>query len=157
MSMPLDGTTPTTTSRSPLRLYMRAGGTHGGPDGVWWPRSRYLEAEVGDLVQHLPETHGHVAHVLFSRPDWDDALVDGRGASWVPTGSGGVKVGSFASDDTRLVILTMTSGQRLRLTVLPSDTEPTAAQVLIEGVDDVVPTWEADRAWDIWDNETPSS
>jgi hypothetical protein len=126
-------------------------------DGVWWPQSRHLQTEAADLVDNLPRSVGHVNRLLFSRPDWDDALVGGRGARRVQTGRGPVKVGSFPSDDTQLMILTMATGQRLRLDVVPSDTEPAVAQARINAVDEETPDVHADRARTIWDDEVPST
>jgi hypothetical protein len=126
-------------------------------DGVWWPQSRNLQTEAADLVNNLPSSVGHINRLLFSRPDWDDALVGGRGARRVQTGRGPVKVGSFPSDDTQLMILTMANGQRLRLDVVPSDTEPAEAQARVDAVDDEISAVHADRARTIWDDEVPST
>ena len=149
--------TPTTSGRVPLRLRLRASSSPGQVDGVWWPQSRSLQTEAADLVDNLPVSAGRIHRLLFSRPDWDDALVAGQGARRVQTARGPVKVGSFPSDDTHLMILTMARGQRLRLEVVPSDTEPTEARTRIEAVDEPIAAGSADRAWDIWDDESPST
>jgi hypothetical protein len=108
-------------------------------------------------VDNLPATAGRINRLLFSRPDWDDALVGGRGARRVRTGRGPVKVGSFPSDDTQLMVLTMATGQRLRLAVVPSDTDPAEAQARIDAVDAAVPAGGGgDRTQMIWDDEAPS-
>lgn len=156
---PTTSTTPTTDApaggRGPLRLRLRDAATSGQVDGVWWPQSRNLQAEARDLVDNLPAAAGRINRLLFSRPDWDDALVDGRGSRKVQTGRGPVKMGSFPSDDTKLMILAMATGHRLHITVVPSDTDPAEAQARLDAVDDAVPAGDADRA--IWDDEAPST
>ena len=48
-----------------------------------------------------------------------------------------VKVGSFPSDDTHVMVVKMSSGQRIRLLVVPSDTEPDlASRVMQQAADD---------------------
>jgi hypothetical protein len=126
-------------------------------DGVWWPQSRNLQTEAADLVDNLPVAAGRINRLLFSRPDWDDAVVGGRGARKVQTGRGPVKMGSFPSDDTQLMILTMASGQRLRLDVVPSDTEPVEARARIDAIDDANAAAGPHRSRDIWDDEVPST
>lgn len=156
MSTSPTGHTPT-GGRVPLRVRLRDHSSHGPVDGVWWPQSRNLQTEAADLVDNLPATAGRVDRLLFSRPDWDDALVGGRGTRRVQTRRGPVAVGSFPSDDTQLMILTMTTGQRLRLAVVPSDTEPAVGRARMDAVDDAMPAAGADRAWAIWDDEVPST
>lgn len=108
-------------------------------------------------MDNLPATAGRINRLLFSRPDWDDALVGGRGARSVRTGRGPVNVGSFPSDDTQLMVLTMATGQRLRLAVVPSDTDPAEAQAWTDSVDAAVPAGGGgERARMIWDDEAPS-
>jgi hypothetical protein len=68
-----------------------------------------------------------------------------------------VKVGSFPSDDTHLMILTMGSGQRLKLLVIPSDTpaaegEQRLRAVAQPGATNPEGAVDSDR----WDNESPS-
>ena len=147
---------PSSSGRVPLRLQLRDASSPGQVDGVWWPQSRNLQTEARDLVDNLPATAGHINRLLFSRPDWDDAMVGGRGARRVQTARGPVKVGSFPSDDTQLMILAMASGQRLRLAVVPSHTEPAKAQARMDAVEREVPSSDADRGWAIWDDEAPS-
>lgn len=106
-------------------------------------------------MDNLPVAAGRINRLLFSRPDWDDALVDGRGARKVQTGRGPVKMGSFPSDDTRLMILAMATGQRLHIAVVPSDTDPAEAQARLDAVENALPTGDAGRA--IWDDEAPST
>jgi hypothetical protein len=73
---------------------------------------------------------------LFSRPDWD-AVPSSPGAHHIRTRRGAVDVGSFPSDDTHVMIITMRSGQRLRLLVVPSDTPPgLATRIMDEAADE---------------------
>ncbi|MFC7493394.1 MULTISPECIES: DUF5994 family protein [unclassified Nocardioides] len=119
-------TSPTTNSptvaRVPLRLELHDDATN-KLHGTWWPQSRNLQDEAADLVDHFPPAPGRIDRLLFSRPDWDNPTKDGRGVRLIQAQRGPVKVGSFPSDDTRLMVLTMASGRRLRLVVVPSDVE----------------------------------
>ncbi len=118
-------TSPTHSPDSPrevLRLHLSEAPAPGSPDGAWWPRSRDLQVEAPHLVDEFPDSVGRINRLLFSRPDWDDAAPEGRGARRVQAARGPVKVGSFPADDTHLMVLSMASGQRLKLVVIPSDT-----------------------------------
>lgn len=86
-------------------------------DGGWWPRSRELVHELGELVDHLPVEHGRVVHCLFSPPDWD--------TSWdttsrrIPTATGAIKAEAFPQDDAHLIHLTLADDRILHLLVVP--------------------------------------
>jgi hypothetical protein len=121
----------TTSPTSSLRLQLNPTPSPGAPDGAWWPRSRDLHAESADLVDHFPHAAGHINRLLYSRPDWDDATTDGRGVRRIVAARGPVKTGSFPRDDTHLMVLTMATGHRLKLLVIPSDTEPADAERLL--------------------------
>jgi hypothetical protein len=123
-------TSPTSPTR-PLRLQLNPTPAPGAPDGAWWPRSRDLHTESADLVDHFPHSAGHINRLLYSRPDWDDATTDGRGVRRIVAARGPVKTGSFPRDDTHLMVLTMATGHRLKLLVIPSDTEPADAERLL--------------------------
>ncbi len=113
-------TTPTVApSRVPLRLAVKDG-VHSGPlDGAWWPQSRDLAVEAADLVDHFPGLVGHVSRLLYSRPDWDPQS-SGLVLRKIRARRGFVKLGSFPSDDTHLMVAVLSSGTRLRLAVVPS-------------------------------------
>ena len=91
-------------------------------DGGWWPQSRDLTAELGDLVDHFPANQGRIVRVLFSAPDWDDA------PKRVPTARGYVKVGFDPHDDTHVVVLTTSERQELCLLVVPPDLSRTKGE-----------------------------
>lgn len=102
---------------------------------AWWPQSRDPQVEAADLVDHLPDRIGRVERLLFSRPDWD-AVSGAPSMRRIHAARGAVKVGYFPSDDTHVMIVKMHSGQRLRLLVVPSDTEPGLASRVMQPVAD---------------------
>ena len=118
------GSSPSsTTTRVPLRLQLGDPDSPEGAAGAWWPQSRDLQAEAADLVDNFPDSAGRIHRLLYSRPDWDDATVDGHGVRRIKAGRGPVKVGSFPKDDTHLMVVSLASGRRLKLTVIPSDAD----------------------------------
>jgi hypothetical protein len=139
-----------------LRLQLSDSPAPGRVDGAWWPRSRDLQQEAADLVDHFPTASGRVNRLLFSRPDWDDPDPAGRGMRKVVAARGAVKVGSFPSDDTHLMILTLASGQRLKLLVIPSDTEAAEGERRMRDVHMTVPATGTAVDEDRWDDESPS-
>lgn len=141
-------------ARGSLRLRLADDPDLGAPDGAWWPRSRDLQTEAADLVDHFPDSAGPIYRLLFSRPDWDHPTnAEGGGVRKIVAGRGPVKVGSFPSDDTHLMILTMSSGRRLRLVVIPSSATRADGERLLAaaGAIDTMPGDGAD--WDRWDND----
>jgi Family of unknown function (DUF5994) len=131
-------TSPTTrpsaaSERVPLRVRLRGSPSVDHLDGAWWPQSRNLQVEAADLIDHLPDI-GYVNRLLFSRPDWDDSAVGDRGVRRITARRGPVKVGSFPSDDTQLMILVLATGRRVRLQVVPCDTEPDEANRRLQGI-----------------------
>jgi Family of unknown function (DUF5994) len=125
-------TSPSTSAhapatRVPLRMQLTEPPASGPITGVWWPQSRSLQVEAADLVDHFPDQVGHIDRLLFSRPDWDNPVVDGRGVRRIRAERGPVKVGSFPSDDTHLMILLLASGRRVSLKVIASATDPREA------------------------------
>jgi hypothetical protein len=110
-------TTPNIPPRSrasrPLRLRMAPDPGAGVMDGGWWPRSRELVSELGELVDHLPVEHGRVVRASFSPPDWDTSS---RG---IPTATGAIKAGSSAQDNAHLIVLTLADRRTLQLLVVP--------------------------------------
>lgn len=114
-------------SRVPLRMQLGEPPASGPITGAWWPQSRNLQVEAADLVDHFPDQVGHIDRLLFSRPDWDNPVIGGRGVRRIQARRGPVKVGSFPSDDTHLMILLLASGRRVSLSVIASATDPAEA------------------------------
>lgn len=115
-------------AREPLRLKLSGSQAGGILDGGWWPRSRDIDVELADLADHFPEDGGRVHRVLYSRPDWDTHPRS------VPVTRGGLKTGSFPSDDTHIVVLSMSTHDRLKVLVIPPD-HPAAEQALTRAAD----------------------
>ncbi len=65
--------------RAPLRLQLRDASASGQIDGAWWPQSRDLQIEAADLIDNFPAPAGRISRLLCSRPDWDNAVLNGRG------------------------------------------------------------------------------
>jgi hypothetical protein len=124
-------TTSPDPARVPLRLSLSESPSPGEVAGAWWPQSRDLQVEAADLIDHLPASVGYVNRLLFSRPDWDDCVVGGRGTRRVHAARGPVKVGSFPADDTSEMVLALASGKRLRLLVVPPATDAAEADRLM--------------------------
>ena len=128
--------TPPIAQRVDIRLRLDNGYQSGPVDGAWWPQSRDLLAEAVDLVENFPHALNRIRKLLFSRPDWD-AAGHPAGTQHVHTRRGSVEIGSFPSDDTHLMVITMRSGQRHRLLVIPSETPPeVAARIMDEAADE---------------------
>ena len=138
--------TPHTSHGAPeaLRLSLSDEASNDQVDGSWWPRSRDLQREAAELVDQFPASHGRISRLLFSRPDWDESSVDGRGVRSIRAARGKVKTGSFPSDDTHLMVLTMSSGRRLKLVVIPSDTPQAEGQERLSAATRTAPTTTSD-------------
>lgn len=126
----------TPASRVPLRMRLLDSPSTGHISGVWWPQSRDLQVEAADLVDHFPDEVGHIDRLLFSRPDWDNPVVNGRGVRRIQARRGPVKVGSFPSDDTHLMILLLATGRRVSLKVIASATDPAEADRQLRATSD---------------------
>lgn len=108
-----------------LRLELSPVRGRGPLDGAWWPRSRDLDVELADLVDHFPEEVGRVSRAIFSPPDW---LTSPRR---VRVARGEMKTGSFPRDDTHVVLLKLASGAELKVLVVPPDTSADTARSLM--------------------------
>ena len=82
-------------------------------DGGWWPRSRDLEVELADLVDHFPPDLGRVVRAVFSPPDWDPA------PRRIPVAHGHVKVDYFSREDPHVMVLNTSDRTVLRVLVVP--------------------------------------
>lgn len=121
--------------RRPLRIRLDNGFRSDPLDGAWWPQSHDLQEEAADLVDHLPGLLGRVERLLFSRPDWD-AVGGVRGLHRIEAGCGSIRVGSFPAHDTHVMVVKMLSGERIRLLVVPSETEEGVAITTMEAAAD---------------------
>ncbi|MFD1246785.1 DUF5994 family protein [Nocardioides ginsengisoli] len=112
--LPASGTPAQAPERPPVRL--RMGRTMGVDrlDGGWWPRSRDLAAELGELIDHLPASCGRVVRARFSPPDWDPA----PGAVAV-NGGGHVTVDPLPGDDAHVIVLETSDLAVLHVLVVP--------------------------------------
>jgi hypothetical protein len=99
--------------RGELRLALSSAPGTATLDGGWWPWTRDIAVELADLVDHFPAELGRVHRAVFSPPDWDTA------PRAVPVARGRIKTGSFPSDDTRMIVLRMSTHQDLRILVVP--------------------------------------
>ena len=147
-----------TAPRAPLRIRLRDSATSGHIDGVWWPQSRDLQVEGADLVDHFPRLAGHISRLLFSRPDWDNPVVAGRGVRHIDAQRGRVKVGSFPRDDTHTVVLVLSTAQRLHLHVIPSAADVAEADRELQRIvwSDPV-SHSGDLDWARWDETLPTT
>lgn len=118
-------TTSNVRAPSLLRLRLSPAPGAGAVDGAWWPRSRDLEVELADLVDHFPAQAGYISRAIFSRPDWRTS------PRKVMVGRGYMKTGSFPSDDTHVVLLKLSSGMQLKVLVVPPETAADAARDLM--------------------------
>jgi hypothetical protein len=99
-----------------LRLKPKAPPT-GYVDGGWWPRSRDLAVELPSLAHVLAVRLGRVARVAFALEFWDtpprQITVDGSV----------VRLEGFHSQDTHVVYLSGSDGQRLSVLVIPPEAD----------------------------------
>jgi hypothetical protein len=102
------------------------------PDGAWWPQSRSLGDQLGELFELWPSEAGRIVRVLYSPPDWDDhprsVAVAGRR----------VKTGSFPHDDTHELTLALLDGQRRTISVIPPETDAHEATERLDGMSGTV-------------------
>jgi hypothetical protein len=100
---------------TPTRLRLA---THLGSnslDGGWWPRSRDLGRELGELVAQFPADLGRITQVRVSPADW------GTRPRTVQVARGMVRVSSFSTGDAHVAHLTTSNRTLLRLLVVPPE------------------------------------
>lgn len=102
----------------PLRLRMAKDAGRNALDGGWWPYSRDLAAELGDLVEWMPPEHGRIVGALYSPPDWDPS------PRQIPLRNGIIRVGSLPRDDTHVILLTLRDRRVLTIAVVPPGFSP---------------------------------
>lgn len=91
-------------------------------DGVWWPRSRDLAAELPALLTTLAERDVVVARVAYGADSWEPAGRKARVAGRV------IALGWFRTIDPHSVSVTSLEGRdRLDLLVVPPDGDEAVA------------------------------
>lgn len=96
-------------------------------DGAWWPRSRVLAAELPALAAAWPIDNGYISRIYYTPPDWDDRPV----AVLIPNRRGLLKTGNIPAADGHQLVLTMLTGARRSLLVIPPEaTEEKAVSYL---------------------------
>lgn len=101
----------------------------GGPDGVWWPRSRDLPRELSALADVLDPLWGRIVRVTVDPRHWqgipDRVVVNGYA----------VQVGRFASGPAShgITLLSYSAG-RWNLLVIPPETQASSAARLMATV-----------------------
>lgn len=116
------------TQTNPIRFVYRTVRNRPLPDAVWWPRSRVLQEELPDLMSIWPAGAGRISVVQFSPPDWDDR------PRRVDVGDSTVAIGSFPGDNTHLLTVTLASGERSTVRVIPPQTPRVDAEALLRAV-----------------------
>lgn len=105
---------------APLRLTLKpVAPTTGYVDGAWWPHSRDLGAEAGDLARAVTLRLGPVREIAYALDAWEarphHVETDPAG------GSSSVRLVGFVSQDPRVVLVTGESGRTLGLLVIPPE------------------------------------
>ncbi len=113
---------PVPQTRQPLRLRLKPeGSTSGYVDGAWWPRSRDLTAELPALAEALTVRLGSVWRLVYALASWETAprriRFDGHP----------VRLEGFRSQDEDTVTVVSLDRARIRLLVIPSAADRTAA------------------------------
>ncbi len=118
--------TITTTTRVPLRLRLSDPERPHPLDGGWWPQSRNLAAELGDLVDNFPPERARIVRALYSPPDWPDA------PKRVPTARGYIETGFSKGDDSHVIMLTTSDRRKLCLIVIPAEMSELQGEAALE-------------------------
>jgi hypothetical protein len=106
---------------APLRLTLKAvAPTTGYVDGGWWPHSRDLGAEAGDLARAVTLRLGPVREIAYALDAWEAA--PHRVENGAADEDRRVELVGFASQDPNVVLVTGTSGRTLGLLVIPPET-----------------------------------
>jgi hypothetical protein len=115
------------TDIAPLRLTLKSvAPTCGYVDGAWWPHTRDLAAEAGDLARAMELRLGPVREIAYALDAWEAAP---HHVENVAAGEGRwVELVGFASQDPDVVLVTGTSGRTLGLLVVPPETPAPAGR-----------------------------
>jgi hypothetical protein len=102
---------------------------HAALDGVWWPHSRDLAAELPALVAALNARGFATGRVAYSRQSWNGVLKRLLVAGRV------IRLGWFRTIDPNSVSMTSRDGRdRVDLLVVPSASDPRLASQAFERV-----------------------
>jgi quercetin dioxygenase-like cupin family protein len=131
-AVPLAGRPPKTSSGMPaVRLQLGVLQYPGWAelDGVWWPRSLDLVAELQPLLEALPTNGRHARGVMYNLGAWNEAphkvTIDGRV----------IKLGGYRMLDPDVVHLTASGTSRpLVLRVVPPGADPVLAAAQLAAV-----------------------
>ncbi|MEV6330221.1 DUF5994 family protein [Streptomyces sp. NPDC051909] len=94
-------------------------------DGAWWPYSRDLAAELPPLVDALRDRWGRITRITANPAPWPVAPYR------VPVGEHAVHVGWFTDQAPDTMILLSYNLARCDLLVIPPETEPASAALLM--------------------------
>lgn len=126
------GTDPAVPATDAVRVAFRAvsrPSDHAALDGVWWPHSRDLAAELPALVAALGARGFATGRVAYSRQSWDGVLKRLLVAGHV------IRLGWFRTIDPNSVSMTSRDGRkRVDLLVVPSASDPELASQAFERV-----------------------
>jgi len=105
---------------APLRLALKSvAPTTGYVDGGWWPHSRDLGAEAGDLARAVTLRLGPLREIAYALDAWEAAP---RHVEYGAADEGSwVQLVGFASQDLHVVLVTGRSGRTLGLLVVPPE------------------------------------
>ena len=117
---------PLSTTRLPLRLTLSDPDRPHPLDGGWWPQTRNLSVEMGDLVDHFPAERGRIVRALYSPKDWDDA------PKRVTTARGYIETAAFLHDPSPVIILTTSDRRKLCLVVIPAGLSTAEGEAALE-------------------------
>lgn len=119
-------TTPAPDLAPPLRLSLTPSGERCRLDGVWWPHSRDLGAELLPLVAELDHRWGRITHATVNRQLWPEIPYEVR------TGTHAVRLGWFDAEQDPYEMTLFSYGiNRWDLLVLPPETDPDTARRLM--------------------------
>jgi hypothetical protein len=116
---------------APLRLALKSvASTTGYVDGGWWPHSRDLGAEAGDLARAVTLRLGPVREIAYALDAWEVAA---RHVAIDPAGrTPSVRLVGFASQDPHVVLVTGDSGRTLGLLVVPPESPDQAGHAAMD-------------------------
>ncbi|GGL31485.1 hypothetical protein GCM10010095_15820 [Streptomyces anthocyanicus] len=112
------------------RLVLGSASCFGRPDGAWWPRTRDLARELGELADVIDPLWGRLTHVAVNPRHWQP--VPRRG---VVVNGHEVAVDRFAEvlNPHRILLQSYTAG-RWDLLVVPPPTSASSAARLMAAV-----------------------